>query len=156
MPLQSASRLAAIAWSDDAPVIIDQRRLPEALVHWRLTTVDDLVAAIRTLAVRGAPAIGVTGAFGIVARARESGSPGWGRAIRDLDSSPSGSPAPARPRSTYPGRSAACGNAARRAPRSGPSFDTALVEASAIYEEDRRPRCIWGHGADCSSGRDGS
>ncbi len=65
MPLQSASRLAAIAWSDDAPVIVDQRRLPDALVEWRLGTVDEVVDAIRTLAVRGAPAIGIAGAYGV-------------------------------------------------------------------------------------------
>ena len=65
MPLQSASRLAAIAWSDDAPVIVDQRRLPDALVEWRLRTVDEVVDAIRTLAVRGAPAIGIAGAYGV-------------------------------------------------------------------------------------------
>jgi methylthioribose-1-phosphate isomerase len=50
--------------------IIDQRRLPGHLVHLDLTTVDDVVDAIRTLAVRGAPAIGVAGALGLVAALR--------------------------------------------------------------------------------------
>ena len=36
-------------------------RLPEELVEWRLDTVDEVVDAIRTLAVRGAPAIGIAG-----------------------------------------------------------------------------------------------
>ena len=65
MPLQSATSIAAIAWSDDAPVILDQRRLPDELVEWRLGTVDEVVEAIRTLAVRGAPAIGIAGAYGV-------------------------------------------------------------------------------------------
>jgi methylthioribose-1-phosphate isomerase len=47
--------------------IIDQRRLPESLIERDLVTVDDVVDAIRTLAVRGAPAIGVAGALGLVA-----------------------------------------------------------------------------------------
>jgi methylthioribose-1-phosphate isomerase len=58
-----------VRWSesDDAVVIIDQRRLPKHLVEMVLRTHDDVVAAIRSLAVRGAPAIGVTAAMGIVA-----------------------------------------------------------------------------------------
>jgi methylthioribose-1-phosphate isomerase len=58
--------IAAVVWDGGAPVIIDQRRLPDHLVHWRLDTVDAVVEAIRTLAVRGAPAIGITGAYGMV------------------------------------------------------------------------------------------
>jgi methylthioribose-1-phosphate isomerase len=47
--------------------IIDQRRLPTEYVERDLRTTDDVVDAIRTLAVRGAPAIGVAGAMGLVA-----------------------------------------------------------------------------------------
>ena len=46
--------------------IIDQRRLPAAFVERDLVTLDDVCDAIRTLAVRGAPAIGVAGAMGLV------------------------------------------------------------------------------------------
>ncbi len=45
--------------------IIDQRQLPHELVIIDLKTVDDAIAAIREMAVRGAPLIGVTGAYGI-------------------------------------------------------------------------------------------
>jgi methylthioribose-1-phosphate isomerase len=58
--------VAAVWWDRDAVLVIDQRRLPEDLVDWRLTTVADVKEAIRTLAVRGAPAIGITGAYGLV------------------------------------------------------------------------------------------
>ena len=73
---QSASPVptVSIAWDGDAPVIIDQRRLPDALVHWRLDSVDEVVEAIRTLAVRGAPAIGITGAYGMVVGLDEAGA----------------------------------------------------------------------------------
>lgn len=56
----------SVAWVDEAVEIIDQTRLPSELVIRRLATVDAVVEAIRTLAVRGAPAIGACGALGIV------------------------------------------------------------------------------------------
>lgn len=58
--------LASVRWDGDAIVIIDQRRLPGELVEWRLTSVAEVIEAIRTLAVRGAPVIGITGAYGLV------------------------------------------------------------------------------------------
>ena len=56
----------SVRWNDGAIEIIDQTRLPGEVAIARLTTVDDVIAAIRTLAVRGAPAIGACGALGIV------------------------------------------------------------------------------------------
>ena len=65
----AVKHVRAVGWapSGQAVRIIDQRRLPEALVERDLVTVDDVCDAIRTLAVRGAPAIGVAGALGLVA-----------------------------------------------------------------------------------------
>jgi methylthioribose-1-phosphate isomerase len=57
---------SSIAWIDDVLVVIDQRVLPHELRQLRITTVDELIEAIKTLAIRGAPAIGVSGAFGVV------------------------------------------------------------------------------------------
>ncbi len=45
--------------------IIDQRRLPHELVLIDLKTVDDAITAIKDMAVRGAPLIGATGAYGV-------------------------------------------------------------------------------------------
>jgi len=45
--------------------IIDQRRLPHELVLVDLHSVDDIIAAIKDMAVRGAPLIGATGAYGV-------------------------------------------------------------------------------------------
>ena len=58
---------ATVAWTGDGRGvrIVDQRQLPGALVFLDLRTTHALVDAIRTLAVRGAPAIGVTGAMGL-------------------------------------------------------------------------------------------
>ncbi len=55
----------SIAWQDGAIVAIDQRALPSACTVLRLTTVDELIDAIATLAIRGAPAIGIAGALGV-------------------------------------------------------------------------------------------
>ncbi|MEP6732368.1 MAG: S-methyl-5-thioribose-1-phosphate isomerase [bacterium] len=58
----------AVRWSadGDAVEIIDQRRLPRELVRRELRTADDVCDAISTLSVRGAPAIGIAGAMGLV------------------------------------------------------------------------------------------
>jgi methylthioribose-1-phosphate isomerase len=50
---------------DDAVVLLDQRRLPVDEVELRCTSAADVADAIRVLAVRGAPAIGVAAAYGI-------------------------------------------------------------------------------------------
>lgn len=58
-------------WFDnDAVAYLDQRALPRAVVRGRATSVDDIVNAIATLAVRGAPAIGIFGAYGLALAAR--------------------------------------------------------------------------------------
>src|SRR4051794_38088606 len=56
----------AVAWTGDAIEIIDQTLLPAEERVITLRTVDDVVDAIQRLAVRGAPAIGVTGALGVL------------------------------------------------------------------------------------------
>ncbi|WP_330228932.1 S-methyl-5-thioribose-1-phosphate isomerase [Nocardia sp. NBC_00508] len=57
---------SSLLWDDGALVTIDQRGLPHEVRELRLSTVDQVIDAIRTLAVRGAPAIGIAGAFGVV------------------------------------------------------------------------------------------
>lgn len=55
-------------WPDDDPnavKIIDQRFLPHKFIIIDLRTVDDVIAAIKEMCVRGAPLIGVTAAYGI-------------------------------------------------------------------------------------------
>jgi methylthioribose-1-phosphate isomerase len=53
-------------WFDgDAVGFLDQRALPQRVRRQRAAEVDDIVDAIRTLAVRGAPAIGIFGAYGV-------------------------------------------------------------------------------------------
>jgi methylthioribose-1-phosphate isomerase len=58
----------------DAVVLLDQRRLPGETVELRCSTVEALVEAIRTLAIRGAPAIGIAAGYGL-ALAASRGEP---------------------------------------------------------------------------------
>ncbi len=55
---------------DDAVVLLDQRRLPELEVELRCRSAAEVAEAIRTLAVRGAPAIGIAAAYGYALAAR--------------------------------------------------------------------------------------
>jgi methylthioribose-1-phosphate isomerase len=54
-----------IEWANGTIRLIDQRRLPEALAFLEVGTVDELCDAIRSLAIRGAPALGAAGAMGV-------------------------------------------------------------------------------------------
>ena len=62
--------MRTIDWVDGAVEIIDQTVLPKEIRVLRLHTVPELVAAIQSLAVRGAPALGVAGGFGVALAAR--------------------------------------------------------------------------------------
>ena len=61
--------VAALKWIGDVDgflELIDQRRLPAELVKLHCRGIEQVYEAIKTLAVRGAPAIGVTAAYGLV------------------------------------------------------------------------------------------
>ena len=67
--------MRTIDWVDGAIELIDQTRLPDELVTLRIETVDGLIDAIRRLAVRGAPALGVAGALGVALAAATCDDP---------------------------------------------------------------------------------
>jgi methylthioribose-1-phosphate isomerase len=64
--------LNTLEWRDGALVLIDQRRLPGQLVYERCADVDAVARAISELRVRGAPAIGVAAAYGLLIAANAS------------------------------------------------------------------------------------
>jgi methylthioribose-1-phosphate isomerase len=69
----SGARYSAVELLPDLDVVVmDQRRLPGDEVYEILTCVDDIARAIRDMLVRGAPAIGITAAYGLVVAARAS------------------------------------------------------------------------------------
>jgi methylthioribose-1-phosphate isomerase len=59
------SRLVPVRWLGDAVEYLDQRALPGEITYRKARTVNDVVEAIVTLSVRGAPCIGVFAAYGI-------------------------------------------------------------------------------------------
>jgi methylthioribose-1-phosphate isomerase len=61
--------MRTLDWVDGAIEMIDQTRLPWEVVTLTIGNVTDLAAAIKRLSVRGAPAIGVAGAYDL-ARSR--------------------------------------------------------------------------------------
>ena len=64
MPMQT------LKWQDDALILLDQTRLPEELVYTTYRDVEAIARAIEGLVVRGAPAIGLAAAYGVVVGAR--------------------------------------------------------------------------------------
>lgn len=58
--------IKAVDWVDDALVLLDQTLIPVEERYRSYTDVDAIIDAIKRLVVRGAPAIGVAGAFGVV------------------------------------------------------------------------------------------
>ena len=66
MPVQT------LKWQDGGLVLIDQTRLPTERVHLTCTDVETVARAIEELKVRGAPAIGVAAAYGVVVGARQA------------------------------------------------------------------------------------
>lgn len=60
-----------VQWEGDRVLLIDQTRLPELLTTVEITSSDAMAIAIKTMIVRGAPAIGVAAAYGMYLGARE-------------------------------------------------------------------------------------
>src|ERR1700758_2673714 len=58
--------LKPVRWRNDVLEVIDQTLLPTKLAYVRLGSVEQVSAAIKTMKVRGAPLIGVVGAYGLV------------------------------------------------------------------------------------------
>ncbi|CAH0517397.1 unnamed protein product [Peronospora belbahrii] len=66
----SNNRMRSVLWTEDGLQLIDQRKLPTELVLMQCTTVEDVTRAIADMTVRGAPAIGAAGAFGLALGAK--------------------------------------------------------------------------------------
>ena len=68
--------VAPLRWADDALELLDQTRLPDDEVWLRCERPEEVAEAIRRLAVRGAPAIGVAAAYGLVLGLQHEGGDG--------------------------------------------------------------------------------
>jgi len=74
-----------LAWRDGYIEALDQTALPHQVRTLRITTVDQLVEAITTLAVRGAPVLGAAGALGVALAVRQGDREGWDAARLDAE-----------------------------------------------------------------------
>src|SRR2546422_7483994 len=77
---------STIEWTDDGVVMLDQRRLPEQEIYLTLRSAEEVAAAIRDMAIRGAPAIGVAAAMGIALGIGRAGGAGVGGRRAPLES----------------------------------------------------------------------
>ena len=64
--------LRTVEWKDNKVIMIDQTKLPNKLEYVEFSDYHDVANAIKTMIVRGAPAIGVSGAFGLALAAIKS------------------------------------------------------------------------------------
>jgi len=74
-----------LAWRDGQIEALDQTALPHQIRGLRITTVDQLVEAITTLAIRGAPLLGVAGALGVALAVHQGAREGWDAARLDAE-----------------------------------------------------------------------
>jgi methylthioribose-1-phosphate isomerase len=86
-PRVSDAKLAflTVGWQGDRVVLLDQRRLPTEEVYLECRTWQEVAEAIRSLAIRGAPVIGVTAAFGVALAGRESRALRTEELLEDLE-----------------------------------------------------------------------
>jgi len=77
--------LKTIEWKNNSVIMIDQTKLPSSLEYVTYTDYNQVADAIRTLVVRGAPAIGVSGAFGLALAALQSNAKEKDQLIQDLE-----------------------------------------------------------------------
>ena len=85
MSSNTNSPLRTVEWKDNKVRMIDQTKLPNELVFVKYTDYNDVANAIRTLVVRGAPAIGVSAAFGMALAALQSSSKTKEDLLSDLE-----------------------------------------------------------------------
>jgi len=85
MQFEIIMTLRTVEWKNDSVVMIDQTKLPNELVFVQYTDYNDIANAIRTLVVRGAPAIGVSGAFGLALAALHRSSETKEDLLSDLE-----------------------------------------------------------------------
>jgi len=74
-----------LSLTNDEVILLDQRRLPLEEHYDRLLHLDDVALAIETLAVRGAPAIGIAAAYGLVLAAARAGQGSFLDAMQQAD-----------------------------------------------------------------------
>ncbi|MGW3647944.1 S-methyl-5-thioribose-1-phosphate isomerase [Streptomyces sp. NPDC000878] len=131
----------SLDWIDGRLRVTDQRKLPGRHEHLDITTVDELLDAISGLAVRGAPALAVAGAFGVALSAARHTTAG----LLDVSAVRADADRIARCRPTAVNLSR---GVARAVAVLNGGADAVLAEARALLDEDERVnRAAAGHAA---------
>ena len=69
--ISPTTQVYPVIWNEESVLLIDQTRLPSEYIFVEISRCEDMARAIKTMIVRGAPAIGVAAAYGIYLGARE-------------------------------------------------------------------------------------
>lgn len=77
--------MLTVSWENNSVMFIDQTKLPNKLVYVRCKSYKEVADVIRKLVVRGAPAIGVSAAFGIALAAQQSNAKTLSELMTDLN-----------------------------------------------------------------------
>jgi len=77
--------LKTVEWRENKVIMIDQTKLPNKLEFVEFSDFHQIADAIKNLVVRGAPAIGVSGAFGIALAVLQSNAQTKDNLIKDLE-----------------------------------------------------------------------
>lgn len=81
----AVTQVYPVIWQDDRVLLIDQNRLPNEYAFVEITCYEDMAEAIKTMIVRGAPAIGVAAAYGMYLGARQIESENRDRFLSELE-----------------------------------------------------------------------
>jgi methylthioribose-1-phosphate isomerase len=76
--------LPTIEWNSEAIVMIDQRKLPSVEIYVKCKTPKEVAKAIKTMVIRGAPAIGVAAAMGLALGVRQSTETGTTKLAKEF------------------------------------------------------------------------
>src|SRR4249919_356581 len=127
-------RIRPIRWTGEALELLDQRKLPFHTEYVRCETSDEVAAAIHSLTVRGAPAIGIAAAWGVVLAGMKIAAADGAEAERKLEA-PMQRLNDARP--TAVNLAWALARMGRALGAAGPDWrDVSVREAQAINDED--------------------
>jgi methylthioribose-1-phosphate isomerase len=85
MNFEQVDRVRPLVWQNNHLLVLDQRELPHRQSHLVCRTSSEVAEAIHVLAVRGAPAIGIAGAFGVVLAAHAVQADTGAEALQRID-----------------------------------------------------------------------
>lgn len=135
------AEIQAVRWQDGAIVLIDQTRLPAEELYVSCSEVDSLVDAVQRLVVRGAPALGAVGGYGVAVAMLQAEREGWLAERLDAEVD--------RVRDARPTAVNLAWGVDRVRPLMARGVDAVLAEAHRIVAEDTAAnRDLSRHGAD--------